>query len=550
MLLVVGWDGACFDVLQPLLAAGRLPVLAGLLARAAVREVVSTTPAATFPAWTTFVTAASPARHGITDFTVRDGYGVRFLNATHRRLPALWSVVAERGGSAGVYALPATYPPEKFNGVMVCGFDTPLGAGRLGARTHPDSLGAQIEARYGGLAVGGPSQARIDEGWHDRALTGMLRTVELRAHIVSDLIRAQDFDCFLVHFAESDTVAHQFWQYSDPRSPRFALDEPRDAVARVYAALDRALGALLDAAGPDADVMLVSDHGSGGTSDRAVFWNRWLADKGYLRFREAAALAAASRFGRAAALKLVPARWQASLLGAWPVTVARLESAARLGGVAWHCTQAFSEELSYFPAIWLNLRGRDPQGCVAPSAANAIRDCLTADLLAMRDPVDGAHVVKNVRRREDVANGAYAHRIPDLLLELREPSGYSYACMSSRGGAEKRAVRRLRREEMSGARGTSMAGSHRTHGLCVLAGARVCAGEYPVGTLADAGATAMALCGCAPHPAADGRAWSDCITGPLDVAPSVLDVEQEPVAYDGDEEAAVSDRLRALGYLS
>src|SRR5262245_27251329 len=127
MLLVVAWDGACFDVLDPLLAAGRLPTLAKLLLRGASREVVSTTPAATFPAWSTFATAANPGRHGVTDFTVRHGYAVRFLNSSHRRLPALWTLLSERGARVGIYALPVTYPPDPLNGVMVCGFDTPLG---------------------------------------------------------------------------------------------------------------------------------------------------------------------------------------------------------------------------------------------------------------------------------------------------------------------------------------------------------------------------------------------------------------------------------------
>src|SRR5262249_13567699 len=83
---------------DPLVSAGLLPSLSRLLEEGARRDVRSTVPAVTFPAWTTFATAASPAVHGITDFSVRDGYGLRFVNATYRALPALWNLVTEAGG--------------------------------------------------------------------------------------------------------------------------------------------------------------------------------------------------------------------------------------------------------------------------------------------------------------------------------------------------------------------------------------------------------------------------------------------------------------------
>src|SRR5690349_14336597 len=70
LLLIVGWDGACFEVSEPLRAAGRMPALDALLARGRSLRVRSTVPAVTFPAWTSFLTGTSPDRHGITDFTI------------------------------------------------------------------------------------------------------------------------------------------------------------------------------------------------------------------------------------------------------------------------------------------------------------------------------------------------------------------------------------------------------------------------------------------------------------------------------------------------
>jgi predicted AlkP superfamily phosphohydrolase/phosphomutase len=371
MLLVVAWDGACFDIVDPLAGRGRLPAIARLLAEGARREVASTVPAITFPAWTTFATAASPALHGVTDFSVRSATGCVSSTRRIRALPALWNVVSERGGTAGVYALPATYPPDAFRGVMMCGFDTPLGAAKLGRRSHPAGFAGEVEARYGATGVGGPSQVRIDAAWHERALEQMLRTIEQRTRICVDLLRERSFDCFFVHYAESDTVAHQFWHLCDERSPASPAGAADDAIERVYEALDASLARLREAAGADADVMVISDHGSGGASDRAIFWNAWLAERGYLHFVERPLAARAAGAARRAVLRLVPPALQSTLLAAAPAAAARLESGTRLGGIDWSRTRVFSEELNYFPSLWLNLAAASPRGPSAPTKSSA-----------------------------------------------------------------------------------------------------------------------------------------------------------------------------------
>src|SRR3989442_15371693 len=90
-LLVIGLDGATLDLVGPWAAAGRLPVLRGLLARGAYGRLRSTIPAATFPAWTSLATGVNPGRHGVLDFAERipGTYRVRFVNGSFRRVPAL-----------------------------------------------------------------------------------------------------------------------------------------------------------------------------------------------------------------------------------------------------------------------------------------------------------------------------------------------------------------------------------------------------------------------------------------------------------------------------
>ncbi|HYC01366.1 MAG TPA: alkaline phosphatase family protein [Candidatus Limnocylindrales bacterium] len=550
MLLIVGWDGAAWPLADRFMAAGAMPTLAALAERGRTFDVESTVPPVTFPAWTTFMTAAGPGMHGITDFTARraGSYGVKFLNSTHRRLPTIWRQMAAAGCRVGVYAMPATYPAERVCEIEVCGFDTPLGASQARGFCHPPSLADTIVARHGALAVEAVPQTRIGPGWHERTLERLLANVALRTRIVSELLRERSFDVFAVHYMESDTVAHHFWQFHDESSPRHRGEGPAAAIEEVYRALDRGLAELMAAAGDDCTVLLLSDHGCGGASDRAIAWNRVLADAGFLSFARVAAGARLAGALRRTALSAVPQPWQAPLLGAMPRLAARLESAWRLTGIDWSATSAYSEELPYHPSIWLNLAGREPAGIVAPHEAEHVIGRLSQALLALRDPFDGGAVVRRVRRREEVCAGPYAHQVPDLVLELREPDGYSYCAIASRGGQERAWLRRLRSGETSGAKGNATSGMHRPTGIGLLCGPPISAASSRERcTLADCGVTALAMAGVAPSPFMEGRAlaqpgstlesgqaWEDCAAD---------------VAYSAEEEREVEQRLRALGYL-
>src|SRR6266852_6196026 len=181
MLLVVGWDGAGWTLVERFRVAGRMPVLDGLIGAGSAWRVRSTVPAVTFPAWTSFLTGAHPEHHGITDFTIpRPGaYGVRFVNATHRRLPTIAAVMADAGLRVGMYGMPATFPPEGRALLEICGFDTPLGSSAGSRATHPRALGDVLRRRYGRLGIEGIAQTRVDETWHRRAAQQLVEDIRL-----------------------------------------------------------------------------------------------------------------------------------------------------------------------------------------------------------------------------------------------------------------------------------------------------------------------------------------------------------------------------------
>ena len=268
--LLIGLDGAEPSLLTPWMDAGILPNLAGLRDRGAYLSCASTVPPATFPAWTTCVTGVNPGRHGIFDFTemVEGQYAIRFVNSMRRRAPALWEVLSEAGRRVGILGVPATYPPEKVNGFMVSGFDSPVCTAVDRSFVFPSSMYPEVrDWRFADF-----QETHIGPGWHEAALPKLLDGIETKESIARRLLEREPWDFFMVVFGESDTVSHHFWLFHDAQSPRHRPGF-EDAIRRVYVRLDAAVGALIRAAGPDTTVGVVSDHGFGGTGTGVVHLN-------------------------------------------------------------------------------------------------------------------------------------------------------------------------------------------------------------------------------------------------------------------------------------
>ena len=122
-VLIVGWDGATFDLITPWVQQGRLPHTARLIAEGAQRQLLSTIPTLSPPAWTSLITGKNPGRHGTFDF-VRRQPGAYDLQTVRNDLPSLGTVfhwVSQAGKKVGVLNVPFTYPPEPVNGFMVSG---------------------------------------------------------------------------------------------------------------------------------------------------------------------------------------------------------------------------------------------------------------------------------------------------------------------------------------------------------------------------------------------------------------------------------------------
>jgi predicted AlkP superfamily phosphohydrolase/phosphomutase len=558
--LVLGLDGADLGLVREL-GPSRLPQLFALMARGGFAALESVQPPATLPNWTSFLTGLNPGEHGVFDFTLRQGYRVRFTAGSVREAPTLASALDRRGKRCACLFFPATFPPERLShGYFISGWDAPVAFEADRSFVWPPELHDRIVARFGPQRFDDVDEFDADApGWHARLPAALCERVARRAELGAELLRERDWDLFAIYFGECDTASHHLWALHDPRSPRRPVRvsaEQQAGLAQIYMAVDAAIGRLVAEAGGDAvEVTIVSDHGFGGSSDKVLYLNRALEQAGLLQMRPRRLAASAVKLAKEAALtRLPPALREALFRGASAVLPGLLESQARFGAIDFDRTRAFSDELNYFPAVHFNLRGREPRGTVPMTELGSLRAQVERALYALRDPWTQQPVVRRVWAREELFSGPFVARAPDLLLELHLDAGYSYNLMPTTGAPGDAPFRRLDASEYLGRKGRSLQGSHRDRGLFVAAGPQVCAaGEVQLG-MTDASALVLARLGLdAPRPAPaavlESLLHAAHTRGPSAPFTSTASGPRRRAARATHDDARVESRLRSLGYI-
>jgi predicted AlkP superfamily phosphohydrolase/phosphomutase len=553
--LVIGLDGATLDLAGPWARAGKLPVLRSLMERGAYARLRSVLPVLSSAAWASFMTGTNPGKHGVFDFVRRapGTYRLRPVSRLQIAEPSLWKLLGDQGQRVAALNVPMTYPPEPVNGVLVTGLGTP----EFKPFTHPPDLGPRL------LQAGYQINRRVFDHspGHEQAHLQDTHSITRRVtEAALGLLAEEPWAFFMVVYRGPDEMAHAFWHHMDPAHPAHdpsASAPYASAILDYYRLVDEEVGRLLDAAGPEATVFIMSDHGSGPLY-KDVYLNEWLRQQGYLAPAEAQAGAPRRLLARVGLTRSAASR---ILRG---VGLRRLEQGIkdRLGdriewlprerwgdladAVDWSHSRAYS--FGYHGQIYINVRGREPAGVVAPGAEyHALCDEITEALYALVDPADGRPVVSAVYRGDQVFRGGRMESAPDLIVMMRD-----LAYITRQGHEFGSQAGRVFVPPV-----THQSGSHRLEGLLIAAGPGIqrAQGEQPEASIMDLAPTILHLLQCAVPEAMDGqvlRAW----LAPAEAERPVQTYAAEGGAVDRDgqgltdeEEAEIVERLRHLGYL-
>jgi predicted AlkP superfamily phosphohydrolase/phosphomutase len=564
-LLIIGLDGADLGVVEPFVAQGRLPNLARLLAQGARGTLRSTCPPMSPAAWTTFMTGKNPGKHGVFDFTARkpNSYEVEFVNARFRRVATLWRIMSEAGKRVCVLSVPITFPPEKLNGIQVSGLDTPGVSGGLAEANamHPPELHAELMERFGGYLIS--ANLKGAEGLTVQEIVEAVgRTIDRKMSTAQYLYAKEPWDCFMITIGETDGISHRLWHYHDKQCPmgdeNSRAYQGDDPLALVYERIDGHIGRLLALAPPDTMVFVLSDHGHAGNSDKAVYLNRWLAEQGWLSFdRRRGPRLLSYLLGLAKKLgtrNVIPLKYRKRLFRRTALA-GKVESYLRFARLDWSRTRAYSEETPYYPSVWINVAGREPNGVVPPGEAyERERAAVIRGLEEWTDPISGQRLVKRAYRREELYSGEQVGVAPDIVIDWNLDGDYSYLFRTSKAGDLKPAVARLEGPERTKAK----SGDHRDDGLLIAVGPHIKPVRSEGARLLDMAPTLLHCLGLPVPDDLDGNVLTQLFddehlrSNPVRQTPPARPEEPPDTdagRYSEDEKDEVRRRLQGLGYL-
>jgi predicted AlkP superfamily pyrophosphatase or phosphodiesterase len=292
-VVLVGVDGLEWEVMLPMIAAGRLPNIEGLMQRGWYGYLLTFKPTRSPLVWTSVATGKSPLNHGIVGFARRSEDGsLSLYDSTDRTTKALWNIVSDQAMRVHSVGWWMTYPVEGVNGIMVAQTNTEAqletAAGKhvwkgtivegLPGQVWPPERQNEMIAVLSGVNEELPRLTREVFGEFETPLALLERRIwdncqwafradETYFRIAMKLAEKEPAaDLTLVYFGGPDVVGHRFFRYMSPSSFR---DKPTpeqianfgDVIEDYYARIDTMIGDLVDTHGKSATFLVVSDHG-------------------------------------------------------------------------------------------------------------------------------------------------------------------------------------------------------------------------------------------------------------------------------------------------
>ncbi len=328
-----------------------LPNIRTLLEKSIYGPMKSCVPAITIPAWTVMATGKTPGELGLYGFRHRkNGSYDEMWIANSRKVaePAVWDYLGMEGRKSILIGVPPSYPPKKINGHLISCFITPDSSADY---TYPKELKKEVESLVGEYIF--DVVFRKEE--RDAVLEETWEMTEKRFEVIRYLIQEKEWDYFQFVEIGLDRIHHAFWKYFDEGHH---LHEPgsryRNVIRDYYRLLDKEIGRTLKLLSEDTAILIVSDHGVKRMKG-AFAVNQWLIDEGYLKIRNPEVLDA----GKQLKFEELDVDWKSTVAWAW-------------GG--------------YYSRIFLNVKGREPNGVIKPSEYDRIRDEVADAVKAIKGP--------------------------------------------------------------------------------------------------------------------------------------------------------------------
>ena len=281
-VLLIGWDAADWQHINPLLDAGLLPGLENLINRGVMGNLATLHPFLSPMLWNSIATGKTADKHGVLGFTepLPSGVGVRPFASTSRKVKALWNICHQYELRSNVIGWWASHPAEPINGCVVSNLFNGLKRNQDGSLNitpgtfHPADKGAQLaELKIHHAEITGddilpfiPAAASIDQTKDPRLSTAckLLSDCASIQSIATHLMESEPWDLTAVYFDSIDHFCHAFMYYHPPQMANVSdqdFELYKDVIKGAYRFHDMILQRLIHLAGEETTIVLCSDHG-------------------------------------------------------------------------------------------------------------------------------------------------------------------------------------------------------------------------------------------------------------------------------------------------
>ncbi len=357
-MVIIGLDGMPYRLIEDLAENGVMPHTKGIIGRGVFRQMASSIPEVSSVAWSSIITGTNPGRHGIFGFTdIPPGtYRLSFPCFSDLKALPFWN--HEGNCRSVIINVPFTYPAASLNGVLIAGFV----ALDLTRATYPPSLVPKLnEMGY---------QIDVDANKAHKSLDLFLkdldRTLQARIQSYRYLWDKEEWQTFMLVFTSTDRLAHFLWDAYEDRSHKYHA-----AFLDHLHQIDDVIGEIVHKMKDNDSLIVLSDHGFE-LSENDIYINFFLEQEGFLKFKKSP-----------------------------PQSLADID----------YGTKAFALD----PArIYINLEGKYPRGSIKPGDREIVIDELERSSQSLE--VNGRKAVVQIHRKEEIYEGPYLDRAPDLVL--------------------------------------------------------------------------------------------------------------------------------------
>jgi len=550
--LIIGLDGATFDVIYPWIEDGTLATLKGLIKQGCWGELETEFPPITACAWSSFFTGKNPGKHGIYDFLYREEgkYTSKPNNRLTRKSPDFWKILNHYGFSTGLINVPMTYPPGPINGYMVTGIMTPRNKPIEATNyTYPESLKFQLRDNIGEYII--HPKVPYRKGKSKSVYEELVEDLKIKSKTIQFLMDKHPTDSTMFVIGGTDLILHNLFHLIDTNHPYYdAKEAKKDShlVKDYFKLVDKELGIIIDKfCNEDTLIVVMSDHGMGPLY-KWIHLNVWLMKEGYIKLKNNAFVRIKKLFFN---VGLTPSNIYRILLK-FGFSKAKMSFEKRdklisklffsWNDIDWERTKAYSR--GHVGQIFINKKDREPQGIVTEAKFHTLKQEIESKLLQLKD--GQTNVVDKILDPDEVYKGPYRNLVADIIFM---PHRLEYFALGTSAFISNKVV-----ELCFGSTGT-----HRMNGIFIIKGPGIkknC--KIEAAQIVDIAPNLLFYYNLPLDKEMDGKILNGIYEPDFlssrrieykDMDKELAAKDETRQVYSSDEAAAVEKQLKDLGYL-